>query len=554
VGGGADNLGTVFEIAKTATGYASAPTTLVSFDGSDGEQPEASLVADANGDLFGTTRGGAASGNDGSVFEIAKTSTGYASAPTTLVTFNGSDGQWPYASLMADANGDLFGTTSGGGVSDGTVFEIAKTATGYASSPTTLVSSDGADGKNPLGELIADANGDLFGTASAGGMFGEGTSPGYGTVFEIAKTATGYASSPTTLVNFDGADGEYPVVGLIADANGDLFGTTKEGGAYGDGTVFEIAKTTTGYASAPTTLASFDGSDGLFPESNLIADANGDLLGLTSGSASTFDGLYTLIDSTAFEVTGSGFVPPVPVQPASIILWRNSSTGGVELWSPNGSGGFTYESLGVVNSSWQIEGTGDFAVDGDDGILWRNSSTGGVELWNSNGSGGFAYESLGVIDSSWQIAGTGDFTGNGEDGILWRNSSTGGLELWNPNGSGGFAYENLGVVNSSWEIAGTGDFTGGGADSILWRNASTGGVELWNSNGSGGFTYESLGVVDSSWEIAGTGDFTGGGADSILWRNSSTGGVELWNSNGSGGFTYENLSVVPTSWQILKQG
>jgi hypothetical protein len=93
VGGGADNLGTVFEIAKTATGYASAPTTLVSFDGSDGEQPEASLVADANGDLFGTTRGGAASGNDGSVFEIAKTSTGYASAPTTLVTFNGSDGQ-----------------------------------------------------------------------------------------------------------------------------------------------------------------------------------------------------------------------------------------------------------------------------------------------------------------------------------------------------------------------------------------------------------------------------------------------------------------------------
>jgi V8-like Glu-specific endopeptidase len=233
------------------------------------------------------------------------------------------------------------------------------------------------------------------------------------------------------------------------------------------------------------------------------------------------------------------------------ILWRNSSTAGVELWNSNGSGGFTYESLGVVNSSWQIEGTGDFAGDGDDGIVWRNSSTGGVELWNSNGSGGFTYDSLGVVDSSWQIEGTGDFTGNGEDGILWRNSSTGGAELWNPNGSGGFAYDSLGVVDSSWQIAGTGDFSGNGEDGILWRNSSTGGLELWNPNGSGGFAYENLGVVNSSWEIAGTGDFTGGGADSILWRNASTGGVELWNSNGSGGFAYENLGVVNSSWTIF---
>jgi V8-like Glu-specific endopeptidase len=230
------------------------------------------------------------------------------------------------------------------------------------------------------------------------------------------------------------------------------------------------------------------------------------------------------------------------------ILWRNSSTAGVELWNSNGSGGFTYESLGVVNSTWQIQETGDFTGNGDDGILWRNSSTAGVELWNSNGSGGFSYESLGVVDSSWQIEGTGDFAGNGQDGILWRNSSTGGIELWNPNGSGGFTGEDLGVVNSSWQIAGTGDFSGNSEDGILWRNTSTGGLELWNSNGSGGFAYESLSVVNSSWQIAGTGDFNGNGEDSILWRNSSTGGVELWNSNGSGGFTYESLGVVNSSW------
>ena len=100
-------------------------------------------------------------------------------------------------------------------------------------------------------------------------------------------------------------------------------------------------------------------------------------------------------------------------------------------------------SLNPVNTSWQVAGTGNFVGNGEDGILWRNPSTGGVELWNPNGSGGFNYEALAPVNTNWQIAGTGDFTGNGEDGILWHNSSTGDVELRNPNGSGGFNYEAL---------------------------------------------------------------------------------------------------------------
>jgi len=90
----------------------------------------------------------------------------------------------------------------------------------------------------------------------------------------------------TTLVNFNGANGMIPFAGLIADAHGDLFGTTLEGGAnvttnatYGFGTVFEIAKTAHGYASTPTTLVNFNGTDGARPTSSLIADAHGDLFG-----------------------------------------------------------------------------------------------------------------------------------------------------------------------------------------------------------------------------------------------------------------------------------
>jgi uncharacterized repeat protein (TIGR03803 family) len=133
------------------------------------------------------------------VFEIAKTASGYANTPTTLVSFNNIDGAYPYAGVIADANGNLFGTTvNGGAYGYGTVFEIAKTASGYANTPTTLVSFNSIDGSTPYGGLIADANGNLFGST--------------------------------------------PYGGLIADANGNLFGTTPFGGTFGGGTVFEIAK------------------------------------------------------------------------------------------------------------------------------------------------------------------------------------------------------------------------------------------------------------------------------------------------------------------------
>ena len=123
------------------------------------------------------------------------------------------------------------------------MFEVANTASGYTSTPTILLSFNVTEGANPLAGLIADASGDLFGTTTAGG------DSGYGTVFEIAKTAGGYASTPTVLASFTLADGTMPEAGLIVDATGNLFGTTTAGGTDGDGTVFEIAHTVSGYAS-----------------------------------------------------------------------------------------------------------------------------------------------------------------------------------------------------------------------------------------------------------------------------------------------------------------
>ncbi len=195
---------------------------------------------------------------------------------TKLVDFDNADGANPRAGLIVDAAGDLFGTGNAGGAdNDGSVFEIAATDGGYASTPATLVSLTSAIGFGLPGGLVADAAGDLFGVIQTGGADGDGS------VVEIARTGGSYASTPIVLASFSGADGSGPHAGLIVDAAGDLFGTTQGGGTTGYGTVYEIACVDGSYASAPTALASFNGTDGANPVDGLFADAAGDLFGTT---------------------------------------------------------------------------------------------------------------------------------------------------------------------------------------------------------------------------------------------------------------------------------
>jgi uncharacterized repeat protein (TIGR03803 family) len=213
---------------------------------------------------------------------------------STLYTFtNTGPAQIPFGGLLVDAAGDLFGTTTSGGVGGrGILFELVNNGDGsYTFS--TLVSFNGGDGAYPEGTLIADTAGDLFDTT-----YGGGTTNSDGTVFEILKTSTGYASTPITLVNFDGSNGAGPIAGLTADAAGNLFGTTAFGGAGGGGTVFEIPKNNAGYG-ALITLASFIGGNGLYPSGTLITDTAGDLFGTAQNGGANGDG-------TVFELVKNG--------------------------------------------------------------------------------------------------------------------------------------------------------------------------------------------------------------------------------------------------------
>ena len=142
--------------------------------------------------------------------------------------------------MVVDAAGNLYGTTYGGGNSnDGTIFELGA----GSSTITTLASFDGCNGSNPRACLLADAAGNLYGTTTNGG------SDDLGTVFELANGS----STITTLVSFNGTNGALPIGGLIADASGNLYGTTTAGGSTLFGTIFEL--TNTGFVvPEPSTL------------------------------------------------------------------------------------------------------------------------------------------------------------------------------------------------------------------------------------------------------------------------------------------------------------
>ena len=228
--GGASSDGTVFELANDSATI----TTLASFNGTDGTTPNGDLIMDSTGNLYGTTAAGGASG-EGTVFELPSRG-GTISA---LATFSGTNGSGPNGGLLVDSSGNLYGVTyQGGALGYGTIFELAQ----GRGAIITLGSFNGTDGTYANASLVMDRGGNLYGEADAGGA------SGYGTVFELAHGG----GTITAVVSFSGGtDGKGPIGGLILDKSGNLYGTTSAGGAGGlpgFGTVFELANPGTTYS------------------------------------------------------------------------------------------------------------------------------------------------------------------------------------------------------------------------------------------------------------------------------------------------------------------
>ena len=180
----------MFELSPTVGG-GWTETVLYSFcaqtNCTDGELPSPGLIFDAAGDLYGTTADGGTFGV-GTVFELTPTAGGgWTEQALHSFNNNGTDGYWPYASLIFDAAGNLYGTTGSGGTNDyGTGFELTPAAGGsWTENVLHSFNNNGADGFNPGAGLILDAAGNLYGTTTSGGTGSNCVWEGCGTVFEL---------------------------------------------------------------------------------------------------------------------------------------------------------------------------------------------------------------------------------------------------------------------------------------------------------------------------------------------------------------------------------
>jgi uncharacterized repeat protein (TIGR03803 family) len=277
----------------------------------DGIGPQAGLIFDSLGNLYGTTTSGGVS-SFGTVFELSPPSGG--SGPwTESVLYNftgGSDGRVPNAGLIFDVNGNLYGAaTQGGNNADcaedgcGVVFELSPPSggTGPWTETPLYTFTGGTDGGFPAngaaGSLIFDAHGNLYGTTGIGGNLsacpgGGGNLPGCGVTFELSPPSGGGGPwTESVLYSFTGGnDGSEPYFGLIFDSSGNLYGTTSRGGAKSAGVAFELSPPSGGSGPwSETTLYGFTGgSDGGYPEAGLILDSQGNLYGTTdSGGTGT---------------------------------------------------------------------------------------------------------------------------------------------------------------------------------------------------------------------------------------------------------------------------
>jgi uncharacterized repeat protein (TIGR03803 family) len=236
--GGENRVGTIFELSPTTDGPWQE-TTLESFDPKDGNNPECKVVFDAAGNMYGTTSYGGGLRKVGTVWELTPQTDG-TWTETVLHSFTGeTDGAIPIGGVIFDAAGNLYGMTSmGGAFKKGTVFELSPNGDG-AWTKTVLYNFRGRrDGSTPYSTLTFDSAGSLYGETHLGGAGPCGES-GCGVVFELSPTG-GRRWRESVLYRFNGTDGQTPWQGLVFDAAGNLYGTTQNGGAFGNGTVFEL--------------------------------------------------------------------------------------------------------------------------------------------------------------------------------------------------------------------------------------------------------------------------------------------------------------------------
>jgi len=408
--GGTNGLGTAFSITTNA-----AFTCLLSFNSVNGAQPDAGLVQGTDGGLYGTTPGNGPAelppGN-GTVFRLGTNGTF-----NTLYFFgdNNTNGATPAAGLVLGPDGNFYGTSAYGGTNHGSFGSVFKlTAEG---AHTVLASFNGTNGAYPEAPLLKAADGNLYGTTAYGGTNSTALGGG-GTAFKITT-----AGVLTTLAYFGGTNGQNPSAALAQAPDGGLYGTTENGGTNhvpngGDGAIFRV--TTNGVF---TRLACFNRSNGAHPVAGLTLGPDGNFYGTTASGGTNHVGAGG--DGTVFRVTTNGVLTRLlafnvtnGAAPAAALVWATNGLlygttryGGTNDLDSGGDGTlFKITTNGVFTSLYSFTGGSDGAnpaaalVQGADGNLYGTTSSGG-----SSGSGtAFQLTLDGVFTTLYSFAGDSD--------------------------------------------------------------------------------------------------------------------------------------------------
>ncbi|MGB9255163.1 MAG: choice-of-anchor tandem repeat GloVer-containing protein [Candidatus Korobacteraceae bacterium] len=360
--------------------------------GADGYEPYAGVTLDQQGRIYGTTIQGGLH-DDGVVFRLAREGQRWALSPIYSFGSQKDDGVNPVSRVVFGPGGLLYGTTSSGGSGrGGTVFSLKPPATACKAALCPWVETilynftGGADGGDPLyGDLSFDQAGNIYGTTAGGGSSGEGV------VFKLARSGSGWTES--VLWNFTGgSDGGLPVSGVIFDSAGNLYGTT---GNFPPGTVYELSPTQSGWSE--TTLYSFTSHTGA-GSGGLIMDAHGNLFGITGGLDGGNGAAYELMPQngswsfTLLQNFGNEYL-------GTLAAPTFDSHGSLYGPVPTIGGEFTGE-------IFQLTPSGDQWIYRS--FYTFNGSTSGVPLGAV------------TFDASGNMYGTGIAGGSDDDGTVWE--------------------------------------------------------------------------------------------------------------------------------------